>query len=599
MNINQHWINKYFEMLFPYKSLFVCDSNTLTAWWVAVTIIFFFLEWGLFYSFLHPIKKSLQITNEQAIQNNMLLKEQWKAYWSTFFCKEGLRKKTAESANLFFSAQILIDQKLNIRWWLGIPSILVGFGILGTFVGLTFGVSSFNTDSIEKIQGSIKVLLSGMSTAFASSVWGMALSIVFGWIEKILINSVSNQGQRFCEKLDEKFLLSKIDEKKWMLEDQEEILKKNFVFHNENNQEILPSFVLRDLRKESIEQTTALKSFSTDIADGIKISNETIAGFAESLSNGMSIVLKENFTHTVVDFKKAVDNLKEEKNESTGDFIEKIVSRLENVIASVSQQLLSTVTNATKIQIENLAEMLGNAGESIKQLPIVLNKVIQEFQESISVMQKSIAETSEKTIQETLDSAKVLNSIMNETSERINQGTNETIDKIAQSMLELTQKLDSCISSIEKMLSKADSTSQQFAETVESLQKNTIKMMAFQSNQIIDFKKNIEQSRNIYSEATSKVIEKMTEAMSNKIVLSTQMNDSTNLSKNTSTDSNISTNEFGLAFNDAIEKYEKELILQALYHAKGVKAKAAELLKMNRTTLVEKIKKLNLIEIFQ
>ncbi|MBF0117909.1 MAG: sigma-54-dependent Fis family transcriptional regulator [Desulfobacterales bacterium] len=52
--------------------------------------------------------------------------------------------------------------------------------------------------------------------------------------------------------------------------------------------------------------------------------------------------------------------------------------------------------------------------------------------------------------------------------------------------------------------------------------------------------------------------------------------------------------EKGIAFNEAIEKYERELILKALHHAKGVKAKAAELLKMNRTTLVEKIKKMKL-----
>lgn len=56
----------------------------------------------------------------------------------------------------------------------------------------------------------------------------------------------------------------------------------------------------------------------------------------------------------------------------------------------------------------------------------------------------------------------------------------------------------------------------------------------------------------------------------------------------------LSTLENGLGFNEAIDQYQRQLILQALDHTGWVKAKAAELLKINRTTLVEKIKKMNI-----
>ncbi len=52
--------------------------------------------------------------------------------------------------------------------------------------------------------------------------------------------------------------------------------------------------------------------------------------------------------------------------------------------------------------------------------------------------------------------------------------------------------------------------------------------------------------------------------------------------------------ESGLSFSDAVEKYQKFLITRALNQTNWVKAKAATLLKMNRTTLVEKIKKMDL-----
>jgi len=54
--------------------------------------------------------------------------------------------------------------------------------------------------------------------------------------------------------------------------------------------------------------------------------------------------------------------------------------------------------------------------------------------------------------------------------------------------------------------------------------------------------------------------------------------------------------EDGFGFNDAVENYQKNLILQALKQTNWIKSKAAELLKMNRTTLVEKIKKMQIEE---
>ncbi len=49
--------------------------------------------------------------------------------------------------------------------------------------------------------------------------------------------------------------------------------------------------------------------------------------------------------------------------------------------------------------------------------------------------------------------------------------------------------------------------------------------------------------------------------------------------------------EEGLSLNSAVNEYERQLIISALEKAGWVKNRAAKLLKMNRTTLVEKIKK--------
>lgn len=52
----------------------------------------------------------------------------------------------------------------------------------------------------------------------------------------------------------------------------------------------------------------------------------------------------------------------------------------------------------------------------------------------------------------------------------------------------------------------------------------------------------------------------------------------------------------GVDFNDMVCQLEKNLLLQALRKSNGVKNRAAKLLNLNRTTLVEKLKRFNLME---
>lgn len=66
-----------------------------------------------------------------------------------------------------------------------IPNLLTSLGILGTFMGLSRGLTSLNfADSTQLIQG-IPDLLSGMRFAFGTSVAGISCSLVFNMLNRI------------------------------------------------------------------------------------------------------------------------------------------------------------------------------------------------------------------------------------------------------------------------------------------------------------------------------------------------------------------------------------------------------------------------------
>ena len=99
-----------------------------------------------------------------------------------------------DEASLFFSEERLLDQHLNLRFWNSVPALLVGLGILGTFVGMVWGLMPFSDvdfTNTNQIREAIKELLSGVSTAFVTSVWGMLASFLFNGLEKRGIGRVS------------------------------------------------------------------------------------------------------------------------------------------------------------------------------------------------------------------------------------------------------------------------------------------------------------------------------------------------------------------------------------------------------------------------
>ena len=66
-----------------------------------------------------------------------------------------------------------------------IPNLLTSLGILGTFMGLSRGLSSLNFGDSGKLVEGIPILLEGMRFAFGTSVAGISCSIVFNMLNRI------------------------------------------------------------------------------------------------------------------------------------------------------------------------------------------------------------------------------------------------------------------------------------------------------------------------------------------------------------------------------------------------------------------------------
>ena len=198
------------EILFPY--FYYKEPGFLTSIWVFLLQVAFFALLVRLIVKTSIIKRSiLGVTKEFAesrISSNKYLKDSWKLYLQHFVTLSDNTKKTDDFAESYFN-QTLVQKQINVEFWKSIPGMFVGLGILGTFVGLTLGISDFNFSSSDKILVSIETLIGGIKTAFLTSLHGIFLSIIFGYSEKILFNTFGDHIQKICGLLNDKYKLTK------------------------------------------------------------------------------------------------------------------------------------------------------------------------------------------------------------------------------------------------------------------------------------------------------------------------------------------------------------------------------------------------------
>ncbi|MBQ6527999.1 MAG: MotA/TolQ/ExbB proton channel family protein [Clostridia bacterium] len=80
-----------------------------------------------------------------------------------------------------------------------IPNLLTSLGILGTFIGMTQGLSGLDVTTTENMMAGIQELLSGMHFAFGTSVAGVSCALVFNMLNRIAQGSSYRAIDDFTE----------------------------------------------------------------------------------------------------------------------------------------------------------------------------------------------------------------------------------------------------------------------------------------------------------------------------------------------------------------------------------------------------------------
>ncbi|MGL4308044.1 MAG: hypothetical protein ACRCRV_04050, partial [Cetobacterium sp.] len=72
------------------------------------------------------------------------LSENWRSFRNTLFIKNNHSIYQIEDAEIYFNSVNLMKEKMNFKLLNYIPQLLLGIGMIGTFLGLSIGLADLN-----------------------------------------------------------------------------------------------------------------------------------------------------------------------------------------------------------------------------------------------------------------------------------------------------------------------------------------------------------------------------------------------------------------------------------------------------------------------
>lgn len=501
---------KFIDRLIPFLSKDIFIENQLTAYWVIALVLIFIIAIAYLLVRFFKIKKAIEFSN---LSTNKKLRKIWKAYDGTF-SEYGDNRKTTEFSETYFNEQNILYACLNLRAVNNVSNTLIGLGILGTFVGLTYGIADSSFENTEAIKSSINNLLSGMGTAFVSSIWGMGLSLIFANILKIWHSQITKSIQRLCLSLDEEYKIKQPEFEAFQQNQQRKLINEIFneyLVSDSDEGRQLPKNVFRQLLDESVKQTASLQTFSDDLGTSIELAMEKLVA---DNNQQISQLIEEKLV-------PVLEDLKQIKQDSGTQVIENTVERLASSMKSMMDDFKNTVTSDTKLEMESLIQRLTIVSESLSEIPNSMTDITLQVTEVIEALKETVieninqsrlqAQEISKQNQETFSSAtneykstvedlqahmELLLSTQKDNIKQVSQLTDEIKDTLSQNS-QVNQQFESMIQKskviaqlIESVSIKFENNSNSLSETSSSL-KTSISNFSNSINEYIGRNENL------------------------------------------------------------------------------------------------------------
>ena len=338
--------------------------------------------------------------------------------------------------------------KINPYIFETIPQVFPTIGILGTFLGIAYGLFYFDTKNMTE---SIPVLLDGLKTAFIASIFGIIGLLIFQKLTAIVQRSNEKDKTITSDEVEALNLL--IDETKKSAQE------------NSNNFKILNNSLVGDtdeslatqfakMKNQIGEQTEKLSKIQSALGGDTETSLLTQIQKLRAEQNEYAKLTSTNSTFIVDTMNKNNEIIKTKFDEFTKLLTENntkaLVEAMEKVITDFNTQMNELIQRLVKENFEELNNSVKNLNDWQKINKEQIATLINQFNQvtsNLEVSSKSIQEISTNTKSLT-DSNSVLSKMIAE----------------LQSILVEDRKFTDAIDKLQKATSSVENSSTQLSD---------------------------------------------------------------------------------------------------------------------------------------
>ncbi len=338
-------------------------------------------------------------------------------------------------ASYFFNTTSLAGSSTENRMIAAVPGFLTALGVIGTFVGLQLGLSDLNIAGnvdVNEMKNSVAGVINGAKIAFMTSVWGVLLSVLFNFIEKILEQIIRKQI---------KFLQNRIDRlfPRLSAEHQLQSIASNSQQARESLQGLAEK-IGEKMQESLIHATQGIQqglesSLEKIMAPAInKLVDETSDGNHKALESVLQSFM-EGFGQQGEQQRAVMDSASEKVNktlESMSTSMAAFVNKLEvqqNASSKREKELILAIS-------EQVSELVTQANEQKRILTEFVEKQVTELGDQLTKRESAASEREQKLASSMDSTIKELTEKVSDQSQVLTSFVQNQVDKLTQTFNE-------------------------------------------------------------------------------------------------------------------------------------------------------------------
>ena len=386
----------------------------------------------------------------------------------------------------FFTLDYLFKKEnINFRLLESMPGILVGLGVLGTFVGFSLSILFALSNLLgngENVTEAVNPLILGAGVAFVTSVCGLLLSLRFNiFLDKkvsalqTLLNKFNSRLEKSLKFITEEYLLTKqlqsIEHQEKTLANMDENIALKIGDHikqsvssigdkiqtvvSQGNQSISEKF----LENISNKLNQGIGSFANQQKENVEKTLVTLQEHIPSLVARLEQAQKLNEEH-VKGFIKQMSESGVNNQEKINTNIKELLQNMKNEFHDVTKGLQSGIKQMMTDSSQNLKAVISNLGNTNKE-------IIEHTKQSQTDYQDRFDSTIQNLKMVTDRFDKVIVEANNVVAGSIKQS--ESVDKVVTKQQNITEKNTKVLHAFTDLSQKLESVSNAISDMTKQL----------------------------------------------------------------------------------------------------------------------------------